>query len=728
MAVTKEKRDLSSSRKIVVATCLLLLALISWNKYSSIQLHLSYQNTLMDSVTNSVLSDYQEHLTQLRATIDQFQYRHFQALNSLSTKGSLAEKDAYMDLLNQLKKDVPDSRLFAIVNNKGDGVLKHITGDFLPDCKEEIHSTLASGSQEHIFLHRSKSSIHFDLLEPLMSQEAQGWFFFVAFNTEVFEQLLRKYQLPHQELFLLRKDNIGKIELSSEIDNLENKINTITMEEEDVQAFTFLKDIPRTRWQLAIRMAPEYSSRIVRNGVLEALLLWLCASSLILIFYKALRQRINRQSVIEKELEFESSHDSLTGTINRSTFEKSLAESMSKAADELSSQGCVLLIDIDNFQLVNNNHGYGQGDSCLNLLSNWLIAYLPDNAIVSRLGNDEFAVIIEDLSHANTFHFANTLRNQIQHLRFTQLSHEISLTASIGVYQLNNEDHDVSTILTCLSHAVKLAKHKGRNCVQIYQSEDSALQQHAQEMNVLSHVKRALADDKFHLHRQKIICIQSKETKPKYEILLRLTDNNGELIPPNLFIPASEKYGLITEIDRWVIRHTLAAIAALEPDLSTRYSINLSGVTLADQHIYEFVCEQLAKYDIAPERIGFEITETYAITHLDAAIAFISQMTSLGCEFSLDDFGSGLSSFSYLQQLPVHNIKIDGSFVKDICTNPLNKVFVESMHKVATEMGKKTIAEFVEDKETEALLVTLGVNMAQGYQCHKPEYWYHVNQ
>lgn len=722
MALNKIKRDLSSSKKIVTVTCLMLLGLIFWNKYSSIKLHQSYQHALMDSVTNSVLSDYQEHLTQLRSAVDEFQYAHYPQIQQLSSLGPLANKDEYMLLLKTLRTSIPDSRLFSIIDDRGHGILQHITGNFLPDCQEEIDSTIEEGNQEKLFLHHSKTSVHFDVLEPLVTRQDKGWFFFVAFNTTVFQELLTKYQLPHQQLFLLRKDNIGKIELSTEDEEVANQISEITMKEQGTQAFDFVKDIPNTRWQLAIRTSPEYTTNAIKSEIVKAFLLWLIMSGLIFIFYKSLRSRIYSQRATEKKLAFESSHDSLTGTINRATFEKRLTNIFTANNDE--NKGSVLLIDIDNFQLINNTYGYSEGDKCLNLLSHWLVDFVPPEAIISRLGNDEFAILLKELLHDQAEEYAHIIRENIEQLKFSQLSDDIQLTASIGVFNFDQTHQDIGTVLNSLSQAAKLAKQKGRNRVQLYQSNDSALQQHASEMSAIKDVRVALATNQFVLHRQRIVGLQDNASQNKFEVLLRLKNSQGEIIGPNVFIPASEKYGLIKEVDRWVINSTLKAMQENEAELDTQYSINISGVTLADQGIFEYVSQLLTMYNIDPTRIGFEVTETYAITHLDSAISFISKMTELGCEFSLDDFGIGLSSFSYLQQIPVQNIKIDGSFIRDICDTPINKVFVKSIHNVAVEMGKMTIAEFVEDEQTQQYLQSIGITMAQGYHCHRPEYWY----
>ncbi|MFD2165714.1 putative bifunctional diguanylate cyclase/phosphodiesterase [Thalassotalea euphylliae] len=716
----KVKRDLVATRRVIAMTSLILLALVLWNAYSAIRLHLNYQSTLMDSVTNSVLADYQEHITMLRSDIDRFQFNHADTIAKLSNQGELASKEMYMSLLQDLKESIDEVRLFAIVDKQGNGVLKHITGDFLDDCKEEIHSTVSLGTQEHLFLHRSSKSIHFDLLEPLAVHDKSGWFFFVAFNTAVFESLLTKYQLPHQQLFLLRSDSVGKIELSTTT-TVDQSLAGIVMSAEEVQTFTHVKEIPGTRWQIAIRLAPEYQTSIYLENLTKAWVIWVFVSLIIFTFYRLQKTRIRQQRAAEKALAHSEAHDALTGLINRARFEQELNDFVASSLTD-GKEGVVVLVDIDQFQLVNNSYGYSTGDNLLHQTSMHIAEQLPSGAQFSRLGNDEFAVLLPELSHSEAYNFAEKMRKSIGAINYEAEQQTINITASIGVLHIDGVQRSSEHILNSLAQAVRIAKEKGRNRIQVYQSEDKALVQHAQEMAVVKDIDKALSENRLMLYRQHINALQGDINIPKYEVLVRLKNKDGDIIPPNLFIPASEKFGLITKVDRWVIEATCKSIA--DTGDNGHYSINLSGMTLADKDIIEFVHNIFAKYDINPARIGFEITETYAITHLKSAIRFITEMTNMGCEFSLDDFGSGLSSFSYLQQLPVHHIKIDGSFIRDICNNRLNQVFVETMHNVAKEMGKDCIAEFVEDEQTQLHLQSIGIEFAQGFYHHRPEHWF----
>jgi len=674
----------------------------------------------MDTVTDRILSDYQEYFTQLRLEIDLFQQKQLNAISSLQENGNKASSKQYMEVLNSLRIEISHTRLFALIDEQGNGSLKHITGDFLPACEEEISSTVTAGSQESLFLHRSGKSVHFDLLQPLSTSNGKGKYFFVAFNPDVLNNLLSKYQLPHQQLFLMRADNIGEIELTTEsLDYTSMLIGSAELDK-----FSFVKAIPNTRWQLTIRLSPEYSTSLYQQGLLKALVIWLVLTLLIYAFYRLQKIRTQSHYKIEQELAFKQNHDPLTGLVNRVCFEVSLKEKIEyHQQNPLIDRGVVFHIDIDKFQVINNSFGYAIGDSYLHKVSVGLKEFLPENAIVSRLGSDEFAILLPMLTFSQAKSYAHEIRLFFKNISISTLNEETSLTASIGAVIIDDSQLATEQVFSSLSQAVSLAKEKGRNRVQIYQSDDKQLIHHAKEMMAIHEVSSALQESRLVLYRQKIKALSGRQTA-HFEILVRMISPEGILIPPNNFIPAAEKYGLICQIDHWVIENTFKAMAERASDIETCYSINLSGATLADRDIFDQVVVLFERYKIAPQRICFEITETSAITHLKSALHFMDNMIAFGCSFSLDDFGSGLSSFSYLQQLPVSIIKIDGAFVRDIDTNEVNRIFVENIKRSANAMNKKIVAEFVENAEIESLLTEIGIDYGQGYHIHKPEFWY----
>ena len=677
----------------------------------------------MKAVTENIRNDYQRYFNELRLEIDAFQQKYRLEISQLNSSADKASEKDYMAVLQLLTSSIKYTRLFAIIDENGDGVLKHITGDFLPSCEKEIASTISEQKQEHLFLHHSKSSVHFDLLQPLISNNETKQFFFVAFNPDVLQELLIKYQLPHQQLFLMRTDKIGKIELTTE--NTEKSYQKMIMSADEIDDFSYSTEISGTKWQLAIRLDEKYNTEIFIQGIVKAFLIWLVLTFFIYAFYRLEKKRLKKHDVLRQALAYKDNYDSLTGLDNRSSFHKHLLQSISQ---NLAHRGVAFHIDIDQFQVINNTYGYATGDKYLSQLSIALKEFLPLNAVISRLANDEFAILLPELSYDETKSFAHKIRKFISQMHISQLPQDITITASVGAVVLDDKLLNSEQVLASLAQAVSLAKQKGRNRVQLYQSDDKLLIQHAQEMASIHDLAVALENNQLVLYRQEIRALQNQdEGNQHFEVLVRMKMADGELKAPGYFIPAAEKYGLIKQLDRWVIAATFKAISENEADTND-YSINLSGLTLADRDIYDYVELMFKKYQISPKRICFEITETYAITHLKSALHFINEMKKLGCFFSLDDFGSGLSSFSYLQKLPVDIIKIDGTFIHDIHQNKVNRIFVENIQRTAVAMGKRTVAEFIESEEIANILIDIGITYGQGYYLHKPEFWYQLNQ
>lgn len=727
-----EIKALMTSKRVVILTSFLIFILLIAQNFSANNIHQSYQESLMDSVTDRILSDYQEYFTQLRLEIDLFQQKQLNAITALQNKGSKASKEEYMKLLSTLRSDIDNTRLFALIDQEGKGSLKHITGNFLPDCEDEIATTIHDGVQQKLFLHRSKTSIHFDLLQPLSIGGEENSFFFVAFNPDILNDLLKKYQLPHQQLFLMRVDAPGEVELTTESTD-EKKNEFISTSE--FQSFNFVKEIPHTRWQLAIRLSPEYSTSLYQQGVVKAVIIWLILTALIYLFYRQQQRGEQKQVQTEQALAYVDNYDQLTGLANRVNFDRQLSKHIeqhcvqainSEVHNKAIQAGVVMHIDLDKFQVINNSISYAIGDKFLHQISVELKELLPDSAVISRLGNDEFAVLLPELLFSEAKDFAHEIRLSVQKIRIEEFEQDTNITASIGVIILDQSIFDAQQVYSSLGQAVSLAKEKGRNRVQVYQSDDEQLLKHAKEMEAIHEVAGALKENRLLLYRQQIKPLQNKNDS-HFEILVRMKSAQGELVPPIHFIPAAEKYGLIRQIDQWVIEHCFKMIS-LSPQDDSSYSINLSGVTLADRDTYEQVVDLFEKYQVSTNRICFEVTETSAIKNIDAALYFINKMKSYGCKFSLDDFGSGLSSFSYLQKLPIDVLKIDGVFVQDMDSNQVNRVFVENIKRTADTMGIKTVAEFVENAVIETLLTDIGIDYGQGFHIHKPEPWFEASE
>ena len=424
---------------------------------------------------------------------------------------------------------------------------------------------------------------------------------------------------------------------------------------------------------------------------------------------------------LQHQLSFQASHDALTGLYNRREFENNLEYSLLESRRD-SSHHCLCYLDLDQFKLVNDTCGHVAGDELLIQLSTLLKEHVRDSDMLARLGGDEFGILFNYCSMKDARKATGKLLTSINNFRFVWQEHSFDVGASIGVVAVNRGSRSIADILSAADVACYAAKDAGRNRVHIYEPDDEELKQRHGEMRWVSRIKAALASDRFILYYQPIEPINGQPHGHKrFEILVRMLGSSEEIIPPMAFIPAAERYGLMSEIDRWVIRNTLDALAH-KPDSEEKWncSINLSGQSLSEEGFLEFILEELEGSDIDPGCICFEITETAAIANLNNAVKFISTLKETGCSFSLDDFGSGLSSFAYLKNLKVDFLKIDGGFVKNMVTDPINNAMVEAINDIGHVMNIQTVAEFAENEEIINALKDLGVDFAQGYGIEIP--------
>ncbi len=422
------------------------------------------------------------------------------------------------------------------------------------------------------------------------------------------------------------------------------------------------------------------------------------------------------------EMSYQACHDALTGLINRSEFEQRLEHALLTGKLE-AKQHTLLYLDLDQFKIVNDTCGHLAGDELLRQLTSVLQAKLRKNDTLARLGGDEFGVLLESCPVAPALVVADQLRQTVREFHFVWKDKVFQLGLSIGLVTFSDGEETLVDILRMADAACYLAKDKGRNRVQIYTSEDTRLAQRHGEMGWVVRIQKALEEDRFVLFSQKILpLVNSLEDGDHYEVLLRLKEEDGTLIPPMAFIPAAERYGLMPQLDRWVITTAFAQHRKRHPPGHAvgTCAINLSGASICDENLYEFVTEQFDLYKVPASGICFEITETSAIANLTQAVVLIRKLKDLGCRFSLDDFGSGMSSFAYLKHLPVDYLKIDGGFVKDMVEDPIDHAMVEVINHIGHVMHIKTIAESVENAAILEALRNLGVDYAQGYEIEKP--------
>ena len=425
---------------------------------------------------------------------------------------------------------------------------------------------------------------------------------------------------------------------------------------------------------------------------------------------------------MEKRLSFQASHDSLTGLINRREFEVRLQQTIRKAQVEQVAHS-ICFLDLDKFKIINDTSGHAAGDEFLKQISNTIQSLLRQADILARLGGDEFAIILDGCSLHQAKNICNQIIKTIKHTRFNWGKNSFETGASIGIVPITKLTVSAAEVMSSVDAACYEAKDKGRNRIQVFKPNDAEFVQHQIGTSWIQKIKDAIADNSFELYFQELKNINpSYETPKTIELLIRLNDN-GKLICPDSFIPTAERYNLMPLIDEWVISNTFEFIKEYKEkhDSDIRVAINLSGQSLSEDSVLNLITNKLRKNKaLKKELICFEITETAAIANMSRAIEFIAQVKQMGCKFSLDDFGSGLSSFSYLKNMPVDNIKIDGIFIREIHSDPVNKIFVESIHNISKIMGIKTTAEYVENENILNCIKEIGIDYAQGYHISKP--------
>ncbi|RAR56593.1 PAS domain S-box-containing protein/diguanylate cyclase (GGDEF)-like protein [Paraburkholderia unamae] len=419
------------------------------------------------------------------------------------------------------------------------------------------------------------------------------------------------------------------------------------------------------------------------------------------------------------ELEYQATHDHLTGLLNRREFERRLAGLLAQGA---SREQAVMFLDLDQFKVVNDTCGHAAGDEMIRHVSAVLQQRLTRDDILARLGGDEFGVVLPQSGIDHALKVAEDLRLAVTQLRLPWDQRALTTGVSIGVVGVDATLPSAWDIMKAADVACYMAKEKGRNRVHRYSVEDQLQSATHTQMEWVARVKAALDHDRFCLYAQQIKSLKPDASgeESHVELLLRMVDESGALIAPARFIGAAERFNLMPLVDRWVIAHAFDAIAQGQLAASV-WSINLSGASLGDESLLAYIVQQQRRCGIRFEQVCFEITETAVITNLSKAIALMESLRALGCRFALDDFGVGMSSFNYLKTLPVDYLKIDGSFVRGITSSELDRTIVQSIHQVAHAAGKATIAEFVESEAIIGRLSGIGIDYVQGYCVGLPE-------
>ena len=425
---------------------------------------------------------------------------------------------------------------------------------------------------------------------------------------------------------------------------------------------------------------------------------------------------------LARQMSYQATHDALTGLVNRREFERRLEEAID-SGQRGDGQHVLCYLDLDRFKLVNDTSGHLAGDSMLREVAKLLRDAVRDSDTVARLGGDEFGMLLIGCPLEKARQIADDVCRSVGDYRFVWKDRIFNIGVSVGLVEISRESGTLEELMAAADTACYVAKKQGSGRVAVYSARDEALARHSGEIQWLQRLQGALKDNRFQLYQQVIVPAHGGDGGPAMEVLIRLRDENGQELPPAEFMRAAERYRLMGLVDRWVVQTTLAALGrgaiVVQPDRSV--AINISGQTLGDAQFLEFVVECLDSTGVAPAQICFEIAESAVVANLEHARRFVGVLHGMGCKFALDDFGSGVGSFSNLKNLPLDYLKIDGSFIRNLARDTVNQAMVTAMIKLARTLNFKVIAEQVEDTTALEAARRMGVDYLQGYAIGRPQ-------
>ena len=426
---------------------------------------------------------------------------------------------------------------------------------------------------------------------------------------------------------------------------------------------------------------------------------------------------------LARQMSYQATHDALTGLVNRREFERRLEESI-ESGHRGDGQHVLCYLDLDRFKVVNDTSGHLAGDSMLREVAKVLRDAVRDSDTVGRLGGDEFGMLLMGCPLEKARQIADDVCRAVGDYRFVWKDKIFNIGVSIGLVEISRESGALEELLAAADSACYVAKKQGSGRVVVYSARDEALARHTGEIQWLQRLQSALKDNRFQLYHQPIVPAYGVDGGgPAMEVLVRLQDEAGHEVPPSEFVKAAERYRLMGLVDRWVVQTTLAALGrgAIPVPSNRSVAINISGQTLSDMQFLEFVVECLDSTGVNPQQVCFEITENAVVANLDHARRFVGVLHGMGCQFALDDFGSGVGSFSNLKNLPMDYLKIDGSFMRNLEKDSVNQAMVTAMIKLARTLNFKVIAEQIEDIATLDTARRMGVDYVQGYAVGRPQ-------
>jgi len=732
-----------SEKSKVTSLVLLILLLTAVLAYLLVEARMSDFKTTQTQLANRTVESTR---SEIESYIDT--RRHLTALFSQASRRQLlgvaeSPKDRVLagKAFEELTSYLPEAGNYTIADKAGDPLIIDLLLKLGKGCKNDLRNYAEGVEKNDIFVHSNPdpSGYHIDVMSRLGDEHI----FFVSINTSELVKILKHFNLTGHQLILMRADKENLIDMTADGARRsflrEDKLSDIEM-----RNVIAASEIAGTRWELLDIVEPNFYSEKHEELFWQAFLPWLAFTVVSLFLLQRMRKEEAKRCIAEAklresheelqvrvehrtselkqsrdELYNRATYDGLTGLLNRVEFDRCLKQLIKQPLDA-DSESAVAYLDLDQFKLINDSCGHQAGDNALKIVAALLVGCLRKTDVIGRLGGDEFGVLMPDCSVEKALELMDNLIKSLVKETFIWQDKSFLLNFSIGVTAINSGTTDSTELMRQADLACYVAKDMGRGRTHLYSGNNKQSGRRNEELGLLADVPRMIQEGRLTLYAQPIVSCKELEDKyTHYEILLRLKNVDGSVESPAKFIPVAERYNLFGQIDKWVIKSAFEAIST--SDEIFYISINLSANSLSDSALLEYINEQSEAFKINPKRITFEITETAAIADLQDAIGFIKGLRESGYLFALDDFGTGVSSFSYMKELPFDYLKIDGSFIKNIVDDEVSRALVQAMIKAAHVIGKKVVAEFVENQAIVDLLIEMNVDYLQGYHLGKPE-------
>ena len=699
---------------------------------------IDHEQQLAERSVADVATQISLYIEKQRRTVSLFGYAHIDELHQLPN--SYPNEPHKTALWPRLSKIEPNALNYTLADNTGEVILDDPQKIIGRGCRNDIIFYAHNEYPNDIFVHTNHViGEHIDVITHLMRDETSpSLFFFVSLNLAELIDILRLSEAEEHSLMLI--DNKGSVQLSSTGRNQEQPL----LKDLDTQVLA-KTSIPGTGWQVVDTIDKDMFSNNALSlaytglgvfGLLSALglpLLWLIfreekgrhrAESELITSHnqleKLLEKRTNALLRSKNDLEYLARYDLLTGLLNRQTFTLSVNETLEQQ-DDNSLPSCLCYLDLDQFSMINDMAGHHAGDQLLKQCAETLQTTLPKSSIISRLSGDHFGIFLPSTAIEDARHMLSMLLHKIQVEPLNWEGSEYRVSASVGMTSIPSGDTDLQKYLAEADIAIRLSKEKGKGRITVYHDENLTAPAQNTTTEQSLHILNAIKENRLTLFQQPLIPLQpDRASEQRIEILVRMYGSQGELIPPNDFIPTAEQFGQMPDLDYWVTEHTLKWMN--EQEHTPYVHINLSGQSLTgEQHTTRFITLLNKTPHKTLRHLCFEITETIAVSDYAQAILFIQAVRNLGGSFALDDYGSGVCSFSYLRNLPVDILKIDGELVRSLAEDDVNSAMVASIVSMSKAMKLTCVAEYIEDEQTSQRLKEMGVDYGQGYLFAKPK-------